>query len=285
MAGLTETATSKKVHVKEGTLDLDIHYNDAGKGDVVIMLHGGGPGASGWSNYYRNIDAFVDRGYRVILMDSPGYGKSDPIVTGETRAVVQARAVKGLMDALDIRQAHLVGNSMGGATSLSFALDYPDRLSKMVLMGSGGLGTSLFNALPMEGIKAIFQVYRDPTLENLKRLIQVFVFDPSKMTEELIKSRFDNMMGNREHLSNYVKSMELNARGFSFDLSPRLGEIKAKTLVIWGRDDRMVPLDHALKLVWGLPSAELHVFAKCGHWAQWEHAEEFNRLALDFLAH
>jgi len=284
MAGLTEAATSKTVKIKEANLELKIHYNEAGEGDVVIMLHGGGPGAGGWSNYYRNIDAFVNKGYRVILMDCPGFNKSDPIVSSETRGLMHARAVKGLMDALGIERAHLIGNSMGGATSLHFALDYPDRLGKLVLMGPAGMGASLFQAMPLEGIKLLFQTFNEPTLENLKRMIQVFVYDPSQITNELLEGRYQNMMRNAEHLTNYVKSAELNPKGFVTDLTPRLGEIKAETLITWGRDDRFVPLDHGLKLVWGIPKAELHVFSKCGHWAQWEHAEKFNRLAIDFLA-
>jgi pimeloyl-ACP methyl ester carboxylesterase len=90
-------------------------------------------------------------------------------------------------------------------------------------------------------------------------------------------------MKHPEHLKNFMDSMRPPAPGLE-DLSPRLGEVKAKTLIIWGRDDRFVPLDNGLKFLWGIPDAELHIFSKCGHWAQYEHAEEFNQLVLDFLA-
>lgn len=285
MSTFTEASTSKFAQVSEKGLDLRLHYNEAGQGEAVIMLHGGGPGAGGWSNFNRNFDAFVERGYRVILLDCPGFNKSDTIAVTESRGIVNARAVKGLMDVLKIERAHLVGNSLGGITSLSFALEYPERLSKLVLMGPGGLGPSLFHALPMEGIKLMFNLYRDPTLDNLKRMIQVFVYDPSRITEELLNGRYANMMRNPEHLKNFMESFERNPGSLMKDLSPQLGDIKADTLVIWGRDDRFVPLDHGVKLVWGLPSAQLHVFSHCGHWAQWEHAAGFNRLVLDFLAH
>ncbi|MFZ2388471.1 MAG: 2-hydroxy-6-oxo-6-phenylhexa-2,4-dienoate hydrolase, partial [Polaromonas sp.] len=103
MTALTESSTSKFVKINEkGFSDFQIHYNEAGNGETVIMLHGGGPGAGGWSNYYRNIGAFVETGYRVILKDSPGFNKSDAVVMDEQRGLVNARAVKGLMDALDI---------------------------------------------------------------------------------------------------------------------------------------------------------------------------------------
>ncbi len=285
MTAVTEAATSKFARIHEKGLQLQLHYNEAGQGETVIMLHGGGPGSSGWSNFSRNIDAFVDKGYRVILMDCPGFNKSDTLYVTEPRGLVNARAVKGLMDVLDIRQAHLVGNSLGGITSLSFALEYPERLGKQVLMGPGGLGPSLFQAMPMEGIKLLLNLYRDPTLENLKRMIQVFVYDPARITDDLLNGRFENMLRNPEHLKNFADGFAKDPTTLTKDLSPRLGEIKADTLVIWGRDDRFVPLDHGIKLAWALPSAQLHIFSKCGHWAQWEHADPFNRLVLDFLAH
>jgi 2-hydroxy-6-oxo-6-phenylhexa-2,4-dienoate hydrolase len=285
MPQLTEATTSRFARVREGKLDMQLHYNEAGSGPVVVMLHGGGPGASGWSNYSRNIGPFVDAGYRVILLDCPGFNKSDPIVTAESRGQLNAWAIKGLLDQLGIAKAHLVGNSMGGASALTFALEYPDRLDRLVLMGTAGLGASNFVPMPPEGVKLMFGLYRNPSLQMLKQMIGVFVYDPSAITEDLIQGRFDAMMVNDGiHLKNVVASLALNP-GFLADLSPRLGEIKAKTLCTWGRDDRFVPLDHGLKVVWGIPDARLHVFSKCGHWAQWEHADAFNRLVVDFLSH
>ncbi|HNZ89603.1 MAG TPA: alpha/beta fold hydrolase [Acidovorax sp.] len=283
MTTLTEAGTSKFARIKEGGLDLQIHYNDMGSGEVVVMMHGSGPGASGWSNFHRNVDAFVNAGYRVLLVDSPGWNKSDPIlVSTGYRSDVNAAAVKGLMDVLNIDRVHLIGNSMGGINALAFALNYPDRMGKMVIMGGGGAGPSLFVPMPLEGIKLLFGLYVNPTMENLKKMLDVFVFDPSALTEDLIQGRFANMMEHKDHLENFVKSFQANQKQFP-DYSLRFSEIKAQTLVTWGRDDRFVPLDSGLKLIWGLQDAELHVFNKCGHWAQWEHAEKFNRLVIDFL--
>jgi 2-hydroxy-6-oxonona-2,4-dienedioate hydrolase len=285
MVALTEAGTSKLARIKEGDLELQVHYNDAGKGETVVMMHGSGPGASGWSNFHRNIDTFVEAGYRVILLDSPGWNKSDPIVvTRGARSEINARALKGLLDVLDIDRVHILGNSMGGVNALSFALNYPERLGKMVIMGGGGVGPSLFQPMPLEGIKLLFGAYKAPTMESLRRMLDVFVFDPSTITEELIQGRFGNMMARRDHLENFVKSLEVNPNQFP-DLSGRLPEISAPTLVTWGRDDRFVPLDNGLRMVWGLRDARFHVFSRCGHWAQWEHAEAFNRLVIDFLQH
>ena len=282
---VTEASTSRLVRIKEGDLDLQLHYNDAGSGDeTVVMLHGSGPGASGWANFNRNVEPFVAAGYRVVLIDCPGWGKSDTIVSTGSRSELNARALKGLMDAIGLDKAHLVGNSMGGHSAVAFTLANPKRVGKLVLMGGGTGGISPFNPGPTEGIKLIGALYRDPTIENLKHMMNVFVYDTTNLTEELFRSRLDNMLARRDHLENFVKSAEANPKQFP-DVGYRLGEIAAPTLAIWGRDDRFVPLDVGLRLVAGLQNAELHVFSRCGHWAQWEHADKFNRMVLDFLKH
>lgn len=282
-AAITEAATSRFAKIKEGDHDLQIHYNDAGNGEqTVVMLHGSGPGASGWSNFHRNVEPLVAAGYRVVLMDCPGWSKSDSVVSTGSRSELNARALKGLLDVIGLEKVHIIGNSMGGHSAVAFALAYPKRVGKLVLMGGGTGGVSPFVPMPTEGIKLIGALYREPTIENLKRMLNVFVYDPSKLTEELIKTRLENLLSRRDHLENFVKSAEANPKQFP-DVGHRLGEIAAPALLIWGRDDRFVPLDVGLRLVAGLQNADLHVFSRCGHWAQWEHAEKFNQLVLNFL--
>lgn len=280
-----EQESSKFVHIQEGELDLNLHYNDCGDGDeVVVMLHGSGPGATGWANFSRNIEPLVEAGYRVILLDCPGWGKSDAIISTESRSDLNAVALKGVLDALDIERVHLLGNSMGGHSSVAFTLRYPERVGKLVLMGGGTGGGSLFTPMPAEGIKRLNQLYRQPTIENLKAMMDIFVFDTSDLTEELFQTRLNNMLARQDHLDNFVKSIEANPKQFP-DFSSRLAEIKADTLIVWGRQDRFVPFDTSLRLMAGIPNAQLHVFNQCGHWAQWEHADTFNRLVIDFLTH
>ncbi|MBV2134685.1 alpha/beta fold hydrolase [Pseudomonas sp. MAP12] len=282
---LSEASTSKFVRIQDGELDLNIHYNDCGEGaETVVMLHGSGPGASGWANFNRNIEPLVAAGYRVILMDCPGWSKSDSIVCTGSRSDLNARVLKGLVDALELDRVHILGNSMGGHSAVAFALANPERVGKLVLMGGGTGGASPFTPMPTEGIKLLQGLYREPTIDNLKKMMNVFVFDTSDLTEELFQARLDNMLNRRDHLENFVKSLAANPKQFP-DFSPRLAEIKAQTLVIWGSNDRFVPMDTGLRLLAGLPNAELHVFNRCGHWAQWEHADKFNRMVLDFLTH
>lgn len=280
----SEADSSKFVDVNEGDRKLKIHYNDFGDGkETVVMLHGSGPGASGWANFNRNIEPLVAAGYRVILMDCPGWSKSDPIVVTGSRSDLNGRVLGEFLKALGIPKAHIIGNSMGGHSAVAFALANPSMAGKLILMGGGTGGPSQFVPMPTEGIKLLQGLYRDPTIENLKKMMAVFVYDSSSLTEELFQARLANILARRDHLENFVKSIAANPKQFS-DYGPRLHEISSQTLVIWGRDDRFVPMDIGLRLIWGIPNAELHVFNRCGHWAQWEHADKFNRMVVDFLA-
>ena len=284
---ITEPSTSRMATIRDGDRNWQIHYNDcpASPGaETVVMLHGSGPGATGWANFHRNIEPLASAGYRVILMDCLGWGKSDSIVNTGSRSELNARTLKSLMDTLQIEKAHVIGNSMGAHSAVAFALDYPNRANKLVLMGGGTGGTSSFVPMPTEGIKLIGALYREPSIDNLKRMMNVFVYDASSITEELYRARLETMLQRRDHLENFVKSTQANARQFP-DLGHRLHEVKNQSLVIWGRDDRFVPLDVGLRLVAGLHDAELHVFSRCGHWAQWEQADKFNRMVIDYLTH
>lgn len=283
MTAYTEADTSRFVTVQEDGRDLKIHYNDVGQGDqVVVMLHGSGPGASGWANFHRNIDPMVDAGYRVILMDCPGWSKSDPIVSTGSRSDLNARCLRGLLDALKIDKVHVIGNSMGAHSTTAFALNHPERVGKLVMMGGGTGGPSLLTPMPAEGIKRIGELYRNPTVENLKKMMEVFVYDASSLTQDLYEQRLANILSRRDHLENFVKSNQIFHKQFT-DYGHRMDEIQAQTLIVWGRNDRFVPLDIGLRVLANLPNARMHIFNKCGHWAQWEHADAFNRLVLEFL--
>jgi 2-hydroxy-6-oxonona-2,4-dienedioate hydrolase len=283
MSQYSESATSRFALIDDQGLSLNIHYHDCGEGEeVVVMLHGSGPGACGWSNFSRNVEPLTAAGYRVVLMDCPGWSKSDSIVCSDSRSALNARVLKGLLDHLGIARVHLIGNSMGGHSAVAFALEYPQCTDRLVLMGGGTGGVSPFVPMPTEGIKLLQKVYRDPTQENLQQMMDIFVYDAGDLTPELIAGRLENILKRRDHLENFTKSLAVNPRQFP-DMSQRLGEITAPTLVIWGRNDRFVPMDTGLRLVAGIPNSELHLFNNCGHWVQWEHAERFNRLVADFL--
>lgn len=280
---LSDASTRRFVDIRDGDTAYRIHLNDCGSGEqTVVMLHGSGPGASGWANFHRNVDPLVAAGYRVLLIDCPGWSRSDTVVCTGSRSDLNARVTRAVLDALGVDRVHLVGNSMGGHSAVAFALSFPERAGKLVLMGGGTGGPSQFVPMPTEGIKLMQAVCRDPSLENVRRMMAVFVFDPSSLTDELLQARVDNMNARRDHLENFLKSLAANPKQFP-DYGHRLGEIRSQTLIIWGRDDRFVPFDVGLRLLWGIPQADLHLYSRCGHWAQWEHAEKFNRTVVDFL--
>ena len=281
----TEEATSRFITITDGGQPLRLHYNDVGQGaQTVVLLHGSGPGASGWANFHRNIEPLARAGYRLLLLDCPGWSKSDSIVSTGSRSDLNARCLHAVLDGLGITQpVHIVGNSMGAHSAVAFALAHPGRVARLVLMGGGTGGPSQFVPMPTEGIKLIGALYREPTVENLRRMMDVFVHDASSLTEALYQQRLANILARRDHLENFVKSLQAHPRQFP-DYGHRLGEIRARTLVVWGRDDRFVPLDVGLRLIWGIADAEMHIFNQCGHWAQWEHAQRFNTLVEEFLA-
>ena len=171
---------------------------------------------------------------------------------------------------------------MGGHSAVAFALAYPQWLGRIILMGGGTGGASPFVPMPTEGIKLLQSVYRQPSQENVEKMMDVFVYDPKNLTPELIAGRLENILINQEHLKNFIKSLELNPRQFP-DVTDCLSSISAPTLIVWGRNDRFVPMDLGLRLLANIPNSELHVFNNCGHWVQWEHADRFNTLVLDYL--
>ena len=273
---LTEEATSRHAQLDW----TKIHYNEAGTGDPpVILLHGSGAGASSWSNFALNIGV-LSQHYRVLAVDQPGYGKSDPWVLKEPRNTTNAKAVKDLMDKLGVEKASLVGNSMGGATALAFAVDYPDRLHKMILMGAGSGGAPMFAVQPTDGGKALTAVYHNPTFENLRTMFDLMLYNGASVPDEVLKARAASV--NQEHVKNYLAS---GGYGPQRNLSAELPNVKAPALIIHGRNDRVVPMEGSLQLLSMLPNSQLHVFNECGHWVQYEHADEFNRMVIDFLDH
>ena len=172
-----------------------IHLSEFGSGKPVLMLHGGGPGASGVSNYSRNIDALAAAGFRVLVPDMPGYGKSSKGVADDPFGDL-AGAMLGLLDALHIDRAHAVGNSLGGAVALRLALEQPARVGRLVLMGPGGVGIS--SAPPTDGLKRLLGYYagEGPTLDKLRAFIcGDLVFDASRITEDVLRGGHDAVHG------------------------------------------------------------------------------------------
>lgn len=281
MTTFTFDATSRTA--KAGSLTL--HFNEAGPSDAesIVFLHGGGPGASSWSNFKQNLPAFA-AGHRCLLVDMPGFGRSDKPELDRHFFEFAADAVVSLLDELGIEKAHFVGNSLGGGTSLRAALDHPDRVDKLVLMGPGGAFKPMFTPEPAEGIKLLSNVVAPPgpTREKVEAFLRVMVFDQDFITEELIEERLAAAM-DPENQQGLIRCMSTFAAPRAGELWRELDRIPHRTLIVWGRDDRTLPLDGALFALQQLPDARLHVFPRCAHWAQLEYQADFDRLVIDFL--
>ncbi|WP_043718696.1 4,5:9,10-diseco-3-hydroxy-5,9,17-trioxoandrosta-1(10),2-diene-4-oate hydrolase [Nocardia asiatica] len=281
---LTAESTSRYAQVRP---DLRLHYHEAGVGNgpTIVLLHGGGPGASSWSNFARNIPVLAEH-FHVLAVDQPGYGRSDKPTKHPQYFVHSAAALKDLLDHLEITsRVHLLGNSLGGGAAVRFALDYPDRAGKLVLMGPGGLSTNLFAPDPTEGVKLLSKFNYEPTRENLEAFLRIMVFDQSLVTDELIDERFASASTPEALAATRAMGKSFASADFEQGMLWRDAyKLRQPVLLIWGREDRVNPLDGALVATKLIPRAQLHVFGGCGHWAQLEKFHEFNRLAIDFLA-
>ena len=284
---MTEPAETSRFADAAG---LRLHYHEAGPADPdglpVVLLHGGGPGASGWSNFGRNLPVFAGR-FRTLLVDQPGFGQSGrPPVTGNYFTFA-ADALAGLLKTLGIERVHLLGNSLGGGTAVRFALNYPDRAGRLVLMAPGGLSLNVFSPDPTEGIKRLsrFAAAPGPSRDKMAAFLSIMVHDQRLVTDELIDERF-------AAASDPAALAALASLGASF-FDPATADdgllwreahrLRHRVLLIWGREDRINPLDGALVALKVIRRAQLHVFGGCGHWAQLEKFDEFNRLAISFL--
>lgn len=265
-----------------------IGYQVSGSGEDVVLLHGGGPGATGASNYGKNVEA-LSRRFRCWVIDFPGWGSSSKNLNafgGLGPFHNGGRAVLAFMDALGIERAHLIGNSFGGASALCLAMDAPQRVGKLVLMGPAG-GVVAGATGPTEGIKQLLTYYlgEGPSLEKLQAFIGNLVHDQSLLTPELVRLRFD-ASNDPEIRANppLVPPPGGPGKETFISLDPRLASVSNRTLFIWGLQDR-VNLVAGLEPFKVMPNADYLLLSRCGHWAQWEHPQRFNDVASSFLLH
>ncbi|MDA0260682.1 MAG: alpha/beta hydrolase [Proteobacteria bacterium] len=260
--------------------DVRFHYNEVGSGaKTMICLHGGGPGASSWSNFTNNIEALAAT-HRVLLVDLPQFGKSDKFVIEGPRLTIVAGMLAQFMDAVGIDAADFIGNSYGGQVAIKLAIDAPERVNRLVIIGSAPVVHSLFCPMPLEGIKMIGSYYRGaggPSFAKMKAIATTLVYDASNVTDEMIQERYQASIDPDAIKVNSGPPPERQ------DLTAEFPKVLAPTLVVWGMDDRFGALDIGLLMTRAFHNAEMHIFSKCGHWAQVEHAAEFNQLVSAFF--
>jgi 4,5:9,10-diseco-3-hydroxy-5,9,17-trioxoandrosta-1(10),2-diene-4-oate hydrolase len=262
--------------------DYRLHYHEAGFGPPLVLLHGSGPGVSGWSNFAGNFPVFSQR-FRTVVFDLPGFGRSEPPALDRAYPRVAAEALLLLLDKLGIARAHVLGNAMGGYVALEFALAAPERVDRLVLMGPGGLSVNVLGPDPSEGARRLADFMMAPSRKAMVDWVDTMVSDKSVVDDALIDERLANATAPGAMESAMAIFSSLAEHPEPVPMWARLKRIEAPTLLTWGRDDRMLPLESALLGFRRLPDAELHVFSRCGHWPQVERKTDFERLVIDFL--
>ncbi len=254
-----------------------MHYLDEGQGEVVVFLHGSGPGASGHSNFKGNYPALVAAGYRCIVPDHVGYGFSDKPDDVDHPLSFFVECIKQTLDCAGVERCTLVGNSLGGAIAFGLALDYPNLVEKLILMAPGGL-SELAEYQKMPGMQKVFQVFgsgEPVTPQVMKDLFATgLMFNPEHATEELVAERMQIMQIMNGHV---MATMQVPV------LVDRLPEIQCPTLGFWGMDEKMMPEEGIMAMVKNIKHMRTILVNECGHWVMVEHEAMFNRACVDFL--
>lgn len=243
--------------------EYNLHYHEAGTGPVLLLLHGSGPGVSGWSNFAGNFPVFAER-YRTIILDMPGFGRSPALEWDDVYPRVAAGAVRFFLNELGIDTVDIVGNSMGGNVATEFALAHPARVRRMVLLGPGGLAVNTFAPAVSEGSRRLFEFLANPTRPGMVAWVDTMVGNPAVVSDELIDQRLANALQPGAIANTFAIFQTFSDPRFADrpQLWARASQVQQETLLIWGRDDRMLPYEGALFPFRQLPNAELHVFSK-----------------------
>ena len=253
------------------------NLHDMGSGFPLLMIHGSGPGVTAWANW-RLVMPELAKSRRVIAPDMLGFGYSERPADQQYSQQRWVEHAIGVLDALGIQQADIIGNSFGGGLALALAIRYPERVRRLVLMGSVGVS---FPITP--GLDAVWGY--TPSFEEMRRLLDVFAYDRGLVTDELAELRYQASIrpGFQESFAAMFPAPRQRwVDGLASD-PKQISTLPHEALVIHGREDRVIPLSASLALADLIPNSQLHVFGHCGHWTQIEHAGRFARLVEDFL--
>jgi len=273
---MAETATRPEIANSIKTGEFMTNYHDLGEGYPVVFLHGSGPGVTAWANWNKLFPLLKDK-FRIVAPDMAGFGFTERVPGAVYNMNNWVQQTIDLFDALGLEKANLVGNSFGGALALSMAIKYPERINKLVLMGAMGVSFPL-----TYGLDRVWGY--EPTPSAMEELLEIFTYDHSFATKALVQTRYESSMqpGFQESFHSMFpeprqKSVESMAGNQDY-----IRNIKQETLIIHGREDRVIPIETSYKLIELIDNAELHIFGKCGHWSQIERTQEFAVL-LDYF--
>jgi pimeloyl-ACP methyl ester carboxylesterase len=254
------------------------NYLEAGEGPDVLLIHGSGPGVTAYANWRLVIPALAND-FHVVAPDMVGFGFTDRPADVEYGVQTWADQTVALMDSLDIAKASMVGNSFGGAIALRIAARHPDRVDRLVLMGTMGVSFPI-----TEGLERVWGY--EPSFENMRKVLDVFAYNRELVPDELAEVRYRASMQPGFQESFAAMFPAPRQRWVEAMATPEedIRRLPHRTLIVHGREDQVIPVDTSLRLIHIIDNADLHVFGHCGHWTQIEKSAEFNRLVRDFLA-
>ena len=253
-----------------------LHYLSAGSGEPVLFLHGSGPGASGYSNFKGNHPHFAEAGFRVLVPDTLGFGRSSKPENVDYAMAFLVEKLVRFLDQVGVSRCAAIGNSHGGALAIQLALTHPALVDKLVLMAPGGL-EERETYMKMEGIRTMMSVFLSKegiTREGMRKVFGLQLHDPRMLTDEIVEERFQIA----EHQPKRVLT-SLNVP----HLTPKLGELRCPVFTLWGVNDKFCPVSGAMRIAQACQRSRVMLLSECGHWVMVEHTDLFNRLCLDFL--
>lgn len=254
------------------------NYHDYGTGFPVMLLHGSGPGVSAWANW-RLVIPELSKNRRVVAPDLSGFGYTERVPGEEYNMDNWVKQAIDFMDALGIEQTDLVGNSFGGALAIGLAVKYPNRFRKIVLMGSMGVNFPI-----TEGLDSVWGY--QPSFENMKKMLDLFVDNKKYANDELAQLRYQASIepGFQESFGRMFPAPRQRSVEMMAKYEAQIPSIKQPTLIVHGREDQVIPVDNAYKLINLIDNAQLHIYGHCGHWTQIEKNIYFARLIENFLS-
>ncbi len=256
---------------------LATNYHDVGSGDPVLMIHGSGPGVTAFANWRLSMPVLA-KNFRVIAPDMAGFGYTERPPGAKYTMQNWVSHALGLLDALKIERAHVVGNSFGGGLALAMAIRAPERVNRMVLMGAAGTSFKL-----TQGLDDVWGY--TPSFENMRKIMDIFAFDRNLVSDELAKLRYEASIrpGYQESFASMFPAPRQQWVDALASPEEAIRALPHEALIIHGREDRVLPMSASLKLFELMPKSQLHVFGQCGHWTQIEHADRFVKLVTDFF--
>jgi pimeloyl-ACP methyl ester carboxylesterase len=254
------------------------NYLEAGKGDPVVLIHGSGPGVTSYANWRLVLPALAEN-FRVLAPDMVGFGFSERPANIEYGVQTWADQVVGLMDTLELPKAHLVGNSFGGAIALRIATQHPDRVGKLVLMGSMGVPFPI-----TAGLERVWGY--EPSFENMRKVLDVFAYSRDLVNDELAEVRYRGSIqpGFQESFAAMFPAPRQRWVEAMCTPEDEIRRLPHRTLIVHGREDQVIPVQTSLRLMELIDNADLSVFSHCGHWSMIERTKDFNRSVSEFFS-